>query len=1545
MVEIHLQGALAELHDGPLRVNAETAAVAWRACEAMIPGFRAGVMAHCHYVAIETDSGELLTEARLTWPLAEDVKALHISPAAEGGAPGALAIALWVLAAVAVGALLFALPSAAAATGDRSNSLFSGALTTIEEGEAIPIVYGRQRIGPTVLSAGISPSANGRKNVARVVDLLCEGEIEGLATPATPGESVFIGGAAVGDRARGDNPVAANNPAAGYYNLSHILGGEALGTGTLGQYRNQQGLSIDFKRGTANQTAPAGIPATEADRSGWSAAKIAHGDANGASVTIQNSNADRVRITLRWQGGLYRVNNQGKVRDHTVRMVIETRIGTGAWQNFETIAFSEKHEAAFDRAWELPVTPRQAVTIRVRRTDAHPPTTRHINDVWLQRVTELTSIRQRYPHTALAALTIPSQHYQSLGDRLYDVKGAKVLVPSNYTPATRAYSTAVWNGNFKATKAWTDNPAWCWYDLLANKRYGLGRYISAAEIAAARFDFYKLAKWCDELVDDGAGGTEPRFRLNVVIKDRADAIKVMNRLSETLGAALYHTGDALLLATNTPTEPVAVVANLNVKDGKFRRASAVRERYSAINVAWNDPANNYQRATELVVNNDLVARYGHKTKSITAWGCTSRAQAHRAGWHFIVSQEYESETLTWDAGIDHANLRPGDIVKVRDQYRERERCFGRVLGVGGTLTVLGRRVQAFSLDGGGRTIQIDCDTALWRDNTGVLRTAGVVQVAWTRSGLGTLYLDISAYTEAQAPEEQTVMVFEDRRAGGVPAEQWRVSEIKEKSRSEYTITAQAYFPDRYTVVEATRELRPQAGLELTIGLDRPAGLTITPRLQFDNQDVPTWSLRLAAQEIDDPDVAYEFEVRDPDAADYTALITTPATDAVITDPEAGTWHARVRARRGALISEWRSTTRANIRFALVRQSIYRRTASAAPEAPTSTDIQRTTDSYVPANWLSVAPAASAALPVVWVASRRGGPGAWTEWADPVISDILGGGRLLAGATNPNGPPIVDGAVGDLYAQSDGQVWRREALRWVKTIDLTGDDGSKIFTGDVAADALPPTVANVAAQDVYLATDGRWWAWSGTAWVYKGDLTGPQGVAGVDGEDGAGVEYVFAVTAGASIADGKRPLDSWGYDSPSTVDGLTWHDGAPNTSEATPYLWRAERKVPGSPAVGTAVTAIWSAPVIVGRYGSDGADGVAGVDGVDGAGVEYVFAVTATASIAASKRPQNTWGYDNPQPADGLTWHDGAPKVSAATPNLWRSERKVPGTPTRDTPVAAPWSAPVIVGSYGVDGDDGGGVEYVFTANNSESEPEGLSDTWGYDAPVAPWYDGAPTLSATAKILWRAERKVVGTTPVSGGWSRPVIVGRFGVDGAPGAASTIPGPPGPPSTMPGPPGPPGPPSTTPGPPGPPSTMPGPPGPPGPPSTTPGPPGPPSTIPGPPGGPGPPGEAITLTVDRAVSLFLTASNDSSRTATATASLSGSGISTATVSFSHDTITDTITLETVRAGSGWEVVRSGSGSTSATARFTYTYNGVVQGTVIATGSTWTIQGGFKT
>ena len=190
--------------------------------------------------------------------------------------------------------------------------------------------------------------------------------------------------------------------------------------------------------------------------------------------------------------------------------------------------------------------------------------------------------------------------------------------------------------------------------------------------------------------------------------------------------------------------------------------------------------------------------------------------------------------------------------------------------------------------------------------------------------------------------------------------------------------------------------------------------------------------------------------------------------------------------------------------------------------------------------------------------------------------------------------------------------------------------------------------------------------------------------GANGEDGNGYEDIFLRTSTASVS--VRPNNSWGFDQPRSG----WTDAAPNLNSSFPYLWRATRRVEGFPSRGDSIPYSWGEPVIVGRYGPSGADGVAGADGDDGAGVEYVFARTAASvtSISSSQRPLNSWGYDNPQSRGGLAWSDAAPSLTAALDTLWRSERKVAGSPAFDSPVAGSWSTPVIVGRYGPKGDKG-----------------------------------------------------------------------------------------------------------------------------------------------------------------------------------------------------------------------------------------------------------------
>lgn len=297
-------------------------------------------------------------------------------------------------------------------------------------------------------------------------------------------------------------------------------------------------------------------------------------------------------------------------------------------------------------------------------------------------------------------------------------------------------------------------------------------------------------------------------------------------------------------------------------------------------------------------------------------------------------------------------------------------------------------------------------------------------------------------------------------------------------------------------------------------------------------------------------------------------------------------------------------------------------------------------------------------------------------------------------------------------------------------------------------------------------------------------TGSQGIAGADGDDGNGVEYIFAVNNVLTIPANQRPDNDWGFDSPSTQNGLTWHDGAPGITSSTPYLWRSQRAVPGVPAQGAAVTAQWSMPTIVGRFGSDGAVGAPGADGADAFSPEYIFAKTDSSTLSSSKRPSNSWGFEEGGTSDGVRWTDGAPDLDSTNRFLWRASRKVPGGVEDDDDVSDNWSTPIIVGVYGTDGVpgadgvDGYGREFIFAKTSTITVPTSQypSNSWGFDDGGTrgglTWTDGAPDLDSDDPFLWRCERDVSGTpadgAAVTDDWSAPALVGRYGIDGVPGA---------------------------------------------------------------------------------------------------------------------------------------------------------------------------------
>ena len=284
------------------------------------------------------------------------------------------------------------------------------------------------------------------------------------------------------------------------------------------------------------------------------------------------------------------------------------------------------------------------------------------------------------------------------------------------------------------------------------------------------------------------------------------------------------------------------------------------------------------------------------------------------------------------------------------------------------------------------------------------------------------------------------------------------------------------------------------------------------------------------------------------------------------------------------------------------------------------------------------------------------------------------------------------------------------------------------------------------------------------------------------------ERLYTLSDSASMPASKRPSNSWGFRDGGTADGQVWTTTQGAISADKPYAWMAERTLDKYVEEGGAVGNNWEEPVIVARWSEDGTDGVAGADGQDGAGVEYIFARTATASIPANQRPLNSWGFDSPSSRNGLQYYDAAPSLSASLPYLWSFQRGVVGDPSVGDSVSDSWNSGSIVGRYGEDGEDGldgvagadgtdgqdgDGNEYIF-ARTSGGTPSSPSNSWGYDSPQSPWSDGAPSLTATLNTLWRCQRDIEGSPSVgdsvSDNWSSASIVGRYGQDGQDGAAA-------------------------------------------------------------------------------------------------------------------------------------------------------------------------------
>lgn len=452
-----------------------------------------------------------------------------------------------------------------------------------------------------------------------------------------------------------------------------------------------------------------------------------------------------------------------------------------------TDVISGKCTSRYQRAYRIELPAGGAWDIRVRRITADSGLATLQNKTFFDSITEIVDAKFRYPNSAYVGLKIDSKQFNSIPTRRYEIKGIKVKIPSNYDPLTRAY-TGTWDGTF--TTAWTDNPAWIFYDLVTNARYGLGEFVAESQVD--KWALYTIAQYCDVMVPDGYGGIEPRFTCNLYLQTREEAYKVLANLASIFRGMAYWSAGEITVSQDAPADAVQLFTPANIIDGKFSYSSSSgKVRHTVVLVAWNDPKDGDRQKVEYVSDDDGIARYGVVQTELVAIGCNSVGQAHRGGKWLLYTEINETETVNFTAGLDTVFTPVGGIIKTQDPLRAGKRFGGRTLTGSTTSSIV---IDSAVTIESGKTYELNC---IMPDGT--VETKTVTNAAGSASTL-TVSPAFSAI-----PLDYSIWVLS---ANDLVPEQWRVVSIAEVEKTKLQITALTYNPNKYLAVEQDLILQP-----------------------------------------------------------------------------------------------------------------------------------------------------------------------------------------------------------------------------------------------------------------------------------------------------------------------------------------------------------------------------------------------------------------------------------------------------------------------------------------------------------------------------------------------------------------------------------------------------------------------------------------------------------------------------------------------------------------------------------------------------------------
>ena len=439
---------------------------------------------------------------------------------------------------------------------------------------------------------------------------------------------------------------------------------------------NISGVTVVFRAGEQEQTPPERFESSGSETVLGTEVKYD----TPITRTITSANIDRLRFTFGVQA-LVETTSKGDRNPSEVRLLVQIQ-RNGGWVTEKDITIKGKTTSQYLASVVVGSLPPRPFNIRMRRMTPDSTTDQLQNKTLWSSYTEIIDVKQCYPNTALVGVQVDSEQFGSQQvSRNYHLRGRILQVPSNYNPQTRQYS-GIWDGTFKP--AYSNNPAWCLWDMLTHPRYGMGKRLGAADVD--KWALYVIGQYCDQSVPDGFGGTEPRITCNAYLTTQRKAWDVLSDFCSAMRCMPVWNGQTLTFVQDRPSDKVWTYNRSNVvmpDDGApFRYSfSALKDRHNAVEVNWIDPDNGWETATELVEDTQAIARYGRNVTKMDAFGCTSRGQAHRAGLWLIKTELLETQTVDFSVGAEGLRHVPGDVIEICDDDYAGISTGGRVLAV------------------------------------------------------------------------------------------------------------------------------------------------------------------------------------------------------------------------------------------------------------------------------------------------------------------------------------------------------------------------------------------------------------------------------------------------------------------------------------------------------------------------------------------------------------------------------------------------------------------------------------------------------------------------------------------------------------------------------------------------------------------------------------------------------------------------------------------------------------------------------------------------